>query len=370
MTGPRALFLAGPTRRHLPAVREALLLRHWALDLLRGGGGTAPVPQPSAEAWSLFLRTEGCAGPLVERLSARRAPVPEVLREAALRESQRSLGARRELRILDGLAVERGWGAVVLKGGAAAAEGRVLEIGDVDLLVQPAEAKAWDAALRARGRTIDASSVPRVGLGHHHPLGTHREEGALLVELHTAIPHAALEGDPMASSVPLPGCRALRALAAADQAWHVIVHATVHHPERRGRLRDLVLAAWALARLAPDARAVLRRRAAGHRVAAVAAALELAGGLALGTAAPDPFRPFAVLRYLLRAEPDRLPSDPRAAAEVVRGAAYGCARERAAYVRRATGRGLLAPLSWGARALRLLQGAPWATLARRVVLPL
>jgi hypothetical protein len=355
-----------PSRRSLPEVREALRLRAWALGRLSGAADSGPPPPASQPAWELFLATEGCAAPLLERIPTGEA-VPPPLRAAALLETQRTLGARRELRMLDTIAAERGWRAVVLKGGAPVAEGRVLDVADVDLLVARADAAVWERAVRARGRARTERSVPRPGLDHHHPLGAHREAGGLLVELHTFIPHARLEGDPVARSRPLGGFRALRKLAPADQAWHVLVHVTVQHPERRGRLRDLLLLSLALARLSPEEATDLGRRAAEHPVEALADALAMSWGLAGAEAPPeDRFPEIAALAYLLRAEETRLPADPRVAAGLAKGAVYGCvpAAERGAYLRLPTGRGMWAPLSWGARSLRLLLGVSWARRAR------
>jgi hypothetical protein len=254
----------------------------------------------------------------------------------------------------------------VLKGGVPVVEGRTLDLADVDVLVEPHVAAEWGRAVQERGRGVVQGSVPRRGLEHHHPLGAHRESGGLLVELHTTVPHAQLDEGVFARSRALPGFKALRRMAPADQAWHVLVHATVQHPERRGRLRDVVLLAFALGDLTPDEAAGLRSRAARHDLSALAESLGLAEALRCGAVRVDPFLEIAALRCILRADPIRLPISPRAVAEVAKAAVFGCLplRERASYMQRPTGRGVTAPLAWGARALRLLLGLPWARLAR------
>jgi hypothetical protein len=355
----------GPSRRHLPVVREALGLRRWALTRLTDAPEVLPAPDASPAAWALFLGAENCAAPLLERGAARTSG-QAALRAAALLETQRVLGARRELRALDSLAAAHGWRALVLKGGVPVVEGRTLDLADVDVLVEPDAAAEWTRAIRERGRASVEGSVPRPGLEHHHPLGGHREPGGMLVELHTGIPHAQLDEGVFARSLPLPGYTALRRMAPTDQAWHVLVHATVQHPERRGRLRDVILLAMALGDLTPGQATGVRSRAARHDLSALAEKLGLAEGLRDGAVRSDPFPEIAALRYFLWVDPIRLPTSPRAVAEVAKAAVFGCLTvgERASYMQRPTGRGIAAPLAWGARALRLLLGFPWARLAR------
>lgn len=325
------------------------------------------MPPASDPTWQLFLEVERCAVPLAERLQGMREPSPEPLRTVAVLEMQSALGALREMRRLDAIASGRGLRALVLKGGAAIAEGRLLGVADIDLLVEADAALEWEGALREQGRVAVEGSVPLAGLRHHHPMGTHMEAGGLMVELHTAVPHAGLDGDPFSRSLPLEGFRALRRMSPPDQAWHVLVHSAVHHPERRGRIRDLVLLASSLAGLTDRQAAELRRRAASHPARAVAGVLAMAEGLLAGRVPEDPYRELAALGYLLRAEAERLPADPRAAHVLAEAAAYACAAERAAYLARPTGRGATAPLVWGVRALRLLRGLPWARRARQAV---
>jgi hypothetical protein len=98
---------------------------------------------------------------------------------------------------------------------------------------------------------------------------------------------------------------ALFVLSPPRQLWLVLAHAVDAHVDRRGSLRDLLLARAALDACPPGGPDEVEARIARHRCAApLSAMLAMARGDA---AAGDPFRAVAALGYLLRARPVERP---------------------------------------------------------------
>ena len=217
-------------------------------------------------AWRLFLVAERCTLPLLARLSeggAERTPLPPavhaVLRERGAVELQRVLSAQRQLREIASIAQRLGTPCVVLKGGVSVRGPRALDVADLDLLVPPEQCHAFAAALDDSGYRAKAG-----GAGHHLPGRIMRE--SLPIDVHHTTEH---ERRPVAKEVwarvmPLPGLRGLSRLAPLDHAWHLLVHATSYHPERRGNLRDALLIGAADAELSADERSALEQQASTH----------------------------------------------------------------------------------------------------------
>jgi hypothetical protein len=364
---------------------EALRLRGWALAVLAGAEPGAPPPVP-ADAWSLFLAVEGCALPL-QRAGAPRPGQGDPVGAAAMTELRRALSARGQLRRLDRLAAGVPGPVVVLKGGVAAGGAEPVEVGDVDVLVPAELAHALAARLDALG-DASAPDPPPGSRGHH--LGPRAEAQSVPVEVHFALPVLGDEEGVLRRSVPLEGCAVLRRPAPADHLRGVLAHAAGHHPERRGRLRDLVLAAGALRECAPNEAEGVRAWARTAPYAAdVGAMLAMARALAEGRTPADPYRRTAAGAYLMAAAHAGERHSPalrelRDALNVL----LGGADDRGAYLRlfvqpttRASGLGAVAALErrapllgtgvrMGVRAGRfavaLARAAPLAWAARRL----
>jgi hypothetical protein len=103
--------------------------------------------------------------------------------------------------------------------------------------------------------------------------------------------------------------------------WHVLVHGAVHHPERRGTLRELLAAAAGVAACGPAELAEVRARAAAHPDALpLRQVLGAAEALAHGGLPADPFRAAAVLGYLVVAGGEPLAYRGRFGIDLVRAA--------------------------------------------------
>lgn len=283
---------------------QGLALRAWALAVL--GGGDVPPPAVTDAAWRVFLATEGCAVPLLERVR-RQAParVPRVLEAWARGELQRVLSARSQLRLLDRAAGRGGWPVVVLKGGVAVDSDPALDLVDLDLLLLPEQVLAFAAALEGDGYASAGVDYVEAGSEAHH-LANRALPGSIPVELHFRLPVPEGAAGPWQRRIPLAGTRHLSRLEAADHLWHLLVHAAVQHPFKRGRLRDLLLIARALGESPEAVRASLRARAAaGPAAAALLGTWGMAQALAAGRTPADAFPRIAAGNYLLRAEPPR-----------------------------------------------------------------
>src|SRR5262249_26597361 len=101
-------------------------------------------------------------------------------------------------------------------------------------------------------------------------------------------------------------------MAPRAHAWHVLAHAVIHHPARRGSLRDLLVLAQALRECDGHDLAALEARAADSQHAEpLAAMLGMAHALAEGRVPDDAFSAVSAVVYLLVSGAARVPYDGR-----------------------------------------------------------
>jgi hypothetical protein len=303
---PSSIVLVPPGSRRPGAVdlaAAALRLRDWALEVLASRDDPQPSPVASPEAWEVFLRTERCALPLVGR--AGRGGAHEVLRRLATEEMTRVLSARAQLRVLDRIAAAGGWAPILLKGGVSAAGEDPLDLMDLDVLLVRDQAPRFAEAMGREGYgSLEPDVIGPDSSAHH--LGNRRLPGSIQVEVHFRLPLVDDDARVRARSLPLAGADSFRRLGAADHAWHLLLHAAVQHPFRRGRIRDLLLIARALAECAPDERAEVHARVAAHPFAGpLEAVARAAEALGRGTLPPDTFRTIAAGNYVSHGWPKR-----------------------------------------------------------------
>lgn len=281
---------------------SALRLRAWALGVLAGGPATLP-PAAEADAWDTFLRVERCAYPLRRALAAAgvlgelRGAAQQALESRGVAEAAKTLALRHEAANVARLLAEHGWEGIVLKGGTAVLAGECeVDVTDLDVLVRPEQSRAVAAEMDASGyRHWDHDFGP--GAPNRHEMAARVRENALPVELHFALA-PPLERDPWAGAQPLPVPGLLR-LSPANHLWHVVAHGTLHHPERRGSLRDLLVAAAAVRGCDAEALGEVERRCAAHpRGELPARMLRMARAMAAGPA-EDLFRREAATAYLV-----------------------------------------------------------------------
>ena len=277
---------------------EALELRGWALQLLATGAGDPPLA--SARAWEALVLGERCALPLRARARALPAEARRVVERCATAELQRFLSVQAQTRLLGTLLRKRGWPGAVLKGAAhAAEESEPLDVADVDVLLPRALAVEFAALLEGRGghRALGTDAAGARGTGWQ--LATRLADGSVQVEVHFDVPFLAGEGDPWEGTLPTRVPGVLR-LSPANHLWHVLVHGVVHHVDRRGSLRELLLLRSARAACAADDLVEVERRAAAHPAARpLHDVLAMLAALAAGDGPGDPFRAVAAVRYAL-----------------------------------------------------------------------
>ncbi len=265
------------------------------MSLLQSEVPSAPPPV-SGFAWSVFLVSERCGAALKQRLGENAGRYPWLLRAGA-REVQRILLARGQLTWLGRVAASLGLHLLVLKGGVAVAEGcDTVDLEDLDLLAGANDAQVLEAALERAGHRA-------YGYRSAHSLRSRAAPGGLPIEIHLGLLHSGEMPSPAVwrAARRLSGVEGLWALGPSDHVWHVLLHCTVLHPERRGRLRDLLLISRAIGKCSPEEEVVLWQRAAGHPSGVVLLrALELARGLSgRGEAQDDRFIEEAARRYVL-----------------------------------------------------------------------
>lgn len=257
-----------------PDIQNALRLRRWAWGTLQGE--RRATPDATAGGWRLFLDREACAAPLARALGAE-APLP--IRIRAADEAQKVLLARAELGKLGRVMAAKGLHLLALKGTRELLEpDSILSLKDLDLLCEPATKPEAEKALQIAGLIPQSESWLHLALVI--------PESGFPVELHAALwPEAEMTPAALVGAAPpaeaLPG---IQPPAAADHLWLSLVHTTLVHPDRSGRLRDLLLIRAAAVRCLPAEVEKVRARATGHRSsAALLSELEVA----LGQGTPD-----------------------------------------------------------------------------------
>jgi hypothetical protein len=235
----------------------AIRLRGWALQLLgTRDGPTERVWEDAARreprSWDLFLRLERCALAVQTRLDRDggwdRLPdaTTQLIRTLATHELQRVLSARAQVRTVGRLTAEHGWRVLVLKGGAAAAAGELVDLGDLDILVDPGQIGEVTAAL-------DRLGFERQGLDHAapHHLAARVMPNARHIEVHHTLKGGAGLEAFLDAAIPLEGEPRLLRQGPADHLRYLLLHSTIQHPERTGRIRDLLLIGHALRSASP-----------------------------------------------------------------------------------------------------------------------
>jgi hypothetical protein len=282
------------------SIRDALRLRAAAIDVLGGREGDwSRFPSASSGTWDVFLRTERCALALKARLAAPRPGLADTgqsrVEAAATRELQRILSARGQLLRIGQLAAANGIAAIVLKGGVAAlASAAPVDVQDVDVLVRPAEAERLAGLLDQEG----FHGTGPAGTAH---LAQRIAPNAVQIEVHFAINDVELTDAMWTRARPLNGVAGLSRLGPADHLWHLLVHTVVTHPHRRGSLRDVLLAAEALAQGTPAELGEVERLVANHPLSRpLADLLAMARELRDGAPVRDRFRREAAANYVLR----------------------------------------------------------------------
>ena len=153
---------------------------------------------------------------------------------------------------------ERGYRVAVLKGGAVASTLAAVDLVDIDLLVEAAHARDFAAELDRRGyRPMGHSSSRHL---------TERSRGkSVPIEVHTSVHNdIPVSRGLWASVTPLQAVPGLSRLGRGDHLWHLLVHAVVDHPERRGNIRDLLLIGGGASDCTVDELEDVRRRVATH----------------------------------------------------------------------------------------------------------
>lgn len=289
---------------------HALDVRRWALAVFSGAVpdalARAALDAPG-DAWQVFCAVERCVLPLLEHPAAQPLlqALPDEVRESIdrvrLREMQRAMSAKMQLVILSRLAQRRGTPAVVLKGGVSVAEGEPVHVADIDLLVAEQDALGFGNALVEENGFRSEGGDHLDGRGSHH-LAPRFVTDAVLVEVHFALPAMPAAGM-IARALPLQGYAGLLRPCPEDHLLHLLHHAVVQHPERLGRLRDLLLIARA--GVGDDEREAVVDRMGTSAAGRAAALASFAARMRAGDVDGDPFAEVAAVNYLVAASVQR-----------------------------------------------------------------
>lgn len=277
-----------------------LALRDWAVGALSGNDRVTNARWARAaalpvETWRTFLAIERCA--LEARSFLDRAPsglppeVAHLIEESAATELQRFLSAVGQIRRIARIASTTGIQVVVLKGGVAALDGHPVALDDLDLLVPTGDVDALSAALDCEGYASWGPDMPSTPPTRYEP-------SSVPVDLHRAIHRM---GDPMAllsRAQPVGSLPGILRLSLVDHLWHLLIHTSHHHPDRRGRIRDLSLLARAVAECRPGMlNDITDRIAADPDPFPLEDQLAMARQIVRGEALEDRFRRLAWAKY-------------------------------------------------------------------------
>lgn len=227
-----------------PSAAELLLDCLRCLPAAAAPNGTRACSAASWEAVAREAARHDVAPLLYRRAREGMTPPPPSdllggLREAYLDSAARGVAARRQLARLLAALAEAGVPVIVLKGAylgeALYGDAALRPMGDIDLLVRPADLSAAGRALRALGY---AEGEPRAGdpdYSIHHHARPFRRPGAFAVELHRNLVDDSgpvrIDADRLwtrAIATRLAGVPAL-ALSHEDLVVHLCVHAACNH---------------------------------------------------------------------------------------------------------------------------------------------
>ena len=288
------------------AISQAFYARKYVLTALLNGVDNTAQERPdeslffSSEGWHLFLRVERCAYPLSSYLqdTGFKTLLPdnfqEILSKEVKWEAKRIASARSQLEEVREWALKNSACPIVLKGGLGILENTPLDLNDIDILLPKSDAIGLFSSLLEYGY-YPPSEPARIS---HNCLW---RKGALEVEIHQGI----YDGLLYPANGTWPGARETRTcpglwrLAPEDNVWHLLIHNVDKSPERRGRIRDLLLIRGALDSCSADDIAEIRNKCSGHRFYELLI-LTLDAALGAFTAQPDdPLEETALLTYLL-----------------------------------------------------------------------
>lgn len=293
--------------------RDALILRRWALRVIATpfdspGARRYRCPDVAPRAWELFLRAEHCALPLSRQIVRFSHDLPadaaRMLAAIALEETQRVVSARAQLRRVSQWADSHNTTVVILKGAVAAGHDETaVDLSDIDLWIRPGTEGPLLEWLGNSGH-----SPKKHAAQHHH--ASRLTDQLVAVEVHHTIPYANLEPGWESRTLPLAHeLPRLHRLDPADHLWHVLIHASIQHIDRRGRLRDLLLISHASSLCSDRERDLVRHRATTHHAAdALHAMLRMAEAIAARCEPEDAFTTVAAARYLDTASGPRHPT--------------------------------------------------------------
>jgi len=275
---------------------------------LFGEPGISPSPESWNEAircapdtWRLFLTAERCTLRLEQLLRASGhadslpSPVARVLQQRARDELARVLSARTQLKNIGETAHRLGMRPVVLKGGYCALGDDPLDLSDIDVLLPRDQAAYLAAILDARGHEATFSNPQH--------LRARTAPQALPVEIHVTLdPSGAPPEERLWHGVtPIPSTPGLWRLSPVEHLWHVVRHATVDHPSRRGRFRDLLLIADAASVCTSSDLAEVTTRVERHAYASpLRDVLTMALDISRNRPPADRFRLVAITHYTVR----------------------------------------------------------------------
>jgi hypothetical protein len=276
-----------------------LALRDWIVEWLGtddpcGGEVQERAVSLPVETWRAFLTMERCA--LEARSALARAPdVPPALARlveaTAQTELQRFLSAAGQIRRIAEITRETGTRVVVLKGGVAVLAGHPTAIDDLDLLVPASSVAAVSGALDRAGYATWGPDMPSTP-----PLRFEANE--VPVDLHRSIDGIGDAESILARARGIPSLPGVFRPRPDDHLWHLLVHVSHHHPDRRGRIRDLPLLARAVTECDASALVKVAARIAGHNHPhPMEAHLEMARRIAARKPVVDRFRDLAWTKY-------------------------------------------------------------------------
>jgi hypothetical protein len=256
-------------------------------------------------AVDFFLRIERCALALRVRLAEYRLTqetppaLMDIVSAQAMRELQRSLSAQAQLHRIARLVDEHDWKVVVLKGGVTIATGGQVDVQDVDVLME-----ATDGATLAR--LLDTSGYTTSHLHPLHHLSPRYTSETVAIEIHQTIPGMPEAQTLMDRAVRIDAIPGLWRLSQADHIWHMLIHATLQHPERRGNLRDVTMLARAVDDCPPEDLAMVLAQIEAHPEAPVLrATIGLARAFRAKQFTADPFAESMLRKYTFCQRYDR-----------------------------------------------------------------
>lgn len=251
---------------------EAINARRAVLSLLSNSSGERirstwlELAPKDPTVWDFFLRTERCAIAVRAKIAEfnladiTQPEVLKVIKSRARLELQKVLSGIEQLQNIANIAKRENWKVVVLKGGLLLESGGQIDLHDIDILMSEESGNKLSKMLDETGYSAkDASDANPC-----HHLSPRFRDDTVAIEIHRSVKGLQDADNLLSNAIPIRNNSNLWSLSRVEHIFHLLIHATIQHPDRRGTIRDICLISHAIQACNPEELEIISGRIRAH----------------------------------------------------------------------------------------------------------